>query len=98
MKQGKDKRAKGEKETTNAVIARSVATKQSLTENALIVTDCFAALAMTARGNAMTAKGNAMMASIRHLRASAHFQLSTFNFQLIKRSKPKIRHQRVGII
>jgi hypothetical protein len=26
-----------------------------------------------------------------------HFQLSTFNFQLIKRSKPKIRSQRVGI-
>jgi hypothetical protein len=32
----------------NAVIARSAATKQSLSQDAFIVRDCFAALAMTA--------------------------------------------------
>jgi hypothetical protein len=52
------------------VIARSVATKQSVTQDALIVTDCFAALAMTAW--------------IGRFRASANFQLSIFNFQLNK--------------
>jgi hypothetical protein len=33
---------------TNAVIARSAATKQSVTQDAFIVRDCFVALAMTA--------------------------------------------------
>jgi hypothetical protein len=42
--------------TPYAVIARSAATKQSLPEDALWVRDCFAALAMTARGDTMTVK------------------------------------------
>jgi hypothetical protein len=40
---------------TNAVIARSAATKQSLTIKAFSVRDCFAMLAMTVKGNTMTA-------------------------------------------
>jgi hypothetical protein len=39
----------------NAVIARSAATKQSLTIKAFSVRDCFAMLAMTVKGNTMTA-------------------------------------------
>ena len=52
------------------VIASRAATWQSVPKDALIVTDCFAALAMTAL--------------FRRLRASAHFQFSIFNFQLTK--------------
>jgi hypothetical protein len=62
-------------ESPNPVIARSAATKQSLTDNAVTMNassdrDCFAAIAMTARGNVFALSCLCI-----------HFQLSTFNFQ-----------------
>jgi hypothetical protein len=99
-----------------AVIARSVATKQALTINASSDTDCFAALAMMAKGNAMTAKGNAMMARgnamivYRFPSSVSYLQFCSFCnsvnsdpllpftfYPIIKRRKPKIRSQRVGM-
>jgi hypothetical protein len=63
IKQINTERQQNTKATINAVIARSVATKQSPTDNASLINassvkDCFATLAMTARRNAIMGNGN----------------------------------------
>jgi hypothetical protein len=80
------------KATNNAVIVREARPKQSLSQT-FIVRDCFATLAMTAKGNANKSdksfKSHENQSSDNYTKSEQlkankiHFQLSTFNFQLI---------------